>query len=99
MPGVGWCDWWCGVTARERAMCAHPAGKGIPESAEVAQARMDDEAVDLANRYSRLDEWHHDWSQRNRWTDWIVPAGMVLALYVLVMLAAVAGEYAGGWAA
>lgn len=97
MPGVGWCDWWCGVTDRERAMRAHPAGKGIPESPEVRAAREDAEALRLAN-YSRLDEWHHDWSQRNRWTDWIVPAAMVLALYVLVMVAAVAADLAGGWA-
>ena len=83
--------------SRFEAMRAHPAGKGIPESAEVAQARMDDEAVDLANSYSRLDEWHHSWSQRSRWTDWIVPGGMVLALYLLVMVAAVASEYARGW--
>lgn len=77
-------------------MRAHPAVKGIPESAEVVQARMDDEAVDLANRYTRLDEWHHSWSQRNRWTDWIVPALMAVGLFVLVMAAAVAADLAGG---
>lgn len=85
------------MTARERAMLAHPAGKGIPESPEVRAAREDEEALLLAN-YSRLDEWHHEWSQRARWTDWIVPALMAVGLFVLVMVTAVAADIAGGWA-
>ena len=78
-------------------MRAHPAGKGIPESPEVRAAREDEEALRLAN-YSRLDEWHHEWSQRVRWTDWIVPALMAVGLFVLVMVTAVAADIAGGWA-
>ena len=83
--------------SRFEAMCAHPAGKGIPESAEVRAAREDAEALLLAN-YSRLDEWHHEWSQRVRWSDWIVPALMVAGLFVLVMVTAVVADLAGGWA-
>ena len=82
---------------RFEAMCAHPAGKGIPESPEVRAAREDAEALLLAN-YSRLDEWHHEWSQRARWTDWIVPALMAVGLFVLVMVTTVAADIAGGWA-
>ena len=83
--------------SRFEAMCAHPAGKGIPESPEVRAAREDEEALRLAN-YSRMDEWHHEWSQRARWTDWIVPALMAVGLFVLVMVTAVAADIAGGWA-
>ena len=83
--------------SRFEAMCAHPAGKGIPESPEVRAAREDEEALRLAN-YSRLDEWHHEWSQRARWTDWIVPALMAVGLFVLVLVTAVAADIAGGWA-
>ena len=83
--------------SRFEAMRAHPAGKGIPESPEVRAAREDEEAMRLAN-YSRLDEWHHEWSQRARWTDWIMPALMTVGLFVLVMVTAVAADIAGGWA-
>lgn len=85
--------------SRFEAMLAHPAGKGIPESAEVRWERETAEALSVANQYSRLDEWHHDWSARNRWTDWLVPAALVIGLYILVMAASVAGEYVGGWGA
>ena len=83
--------------SRFEAMRAHPAGKGIPESPEVRAAREDEEALRLAN-YSRLDEWHHEWSRRARWTDWIVPALMAVGLFVLVMVTAVVADLAGGWA-
>lgn len=69
----------------------------VPESPEVRAAREDEEALRLAN-YSRLDEWHHEWSQRARWTDWIMPALMAVGLFVLVMVTAVAADIAGGWA-
>ena len=68
-------------------------------SREEAMRRQDDEACDLANRYSRLDEWHHEWSTRSRWTDWIIPAVMVTGLYLLIIAATMAGEIVGGWAA
>lgn len=38
---------------KNQARRNHPAGKGIPESPEVAQHRMDLEAIDVANN-------HHD---------------------------------------
>lgn len=45
------------ATARARSMRAHPAGKGIPESDEVAQARMDDEAMQVANSNRPVPFW------------------------------------------
>lgn len=73
---------------RFEAMCAHPAGKGIPESVEVAQARMDAEAVVLAN------------SGRPARAVWVVAAGQVagiIGLFLLVMVLSVLAEVAGGW--
>lgn len=68
-------------------MLAHPAGKGMPESDEVAQARMDAEACALANSgrcVSRVPEW---------------VGGLLLGLFVYLVLAGfgVAGAVAGGW--
>lgn len=74
--------------SRFEAMCAHPAGKGIPESPEVAQARMDDEAVELAN------------SGRPVRAVWVVAAGQVagiIGLFLLVMVLSVLAEVAGRW--
>lgn len=68
-------------------------------SREEAMRRQDDEACDLANRYSRLDEWHHEWSTRSRWTDVVVPVAGIIGLYLLIVAATVAGEIVGGWAA
>lgn len=73
---------------RFEAMCAHPAGKGIPESAEVAQSRMDAEAVALAN------------SGRPARAVWVVAAGQVagiVGLFLLVMVLSVFAEVARGW--
>lgn len=73
---------------RFEAMCAHPAGKGIPESPEVAQARMDAEAVTLAN------------SGRRARGVWVFAAGQVagiIGLFLLVMVLSVLAEVAGGW--
>ncbi|GLB62704.1 hypothetical protein NCCP2495_05820 [Dietzia sp. NCCP-2495] len=73
---------------RFEAMCAHPAGKGIPESAEVAQARMDSEAVALAN------------SGRPVRGVWLVAVGQVagiVGLFLLVMVVTVLADVAGGW--
>ena len=80
------------MTEREAAMGRHPAGRHLTEVQDV-------EAVSLANSYSRMDEWHHDWSQRSRWTDLVVPVLGVVGLFVLVFGAAVLGEIAGGWPA
>lgn len=72
---------------RFEAMCAHPAGKGIPESAEVVQARMDAEAVTLAN------------SGRRARGVWVVAAGQVagiVGLFVVVCGFAFLGDPVGG---
>lgn len=74
--------------SRFESMLAHPAGKGIPESVEVAQARMDAEAVALAN------------SGRQARAVWVVAAGQVagiIGLFLLVMVLSVLAEVAGGW--
>ena len=74
--------------SRFESMLAHPAGKGIPESPEVAQARMDTEAVALAN------------SGRPARAVWVVAAGQVagiIGLFLLVMVLSVLAEVAGRW--
>ena len=74
--------------SRFESMRAHPAGKGIPESPEVAQARMDAEAVALAN------------SGRPARAVWVVAAGQVagiIGLFLLVMVLSVLAEAAGRW--
>ena len=73
--------------SRFEAMASHPAGKGIRESDEVAQHRMDLEAVALANSNHR----------RSRVPDWL--AGLLLALFVYGALAVVglAGAMVAGW--
>ena len=74
--------------SRFESMLAHPAGKGIPESPEVAQARMDTEAVALAN------------SGRPARAVWVVAAGQaagIIGLFLLVMVLSVLAEVAGGW--
>ena len=74
--------------SRFEAMLAHPAGKGIPESLEVAQARMDAEAVSLAN------------SGRPARAVWVVAAGQVagiIGLLLLLTALSVLAEVAGGW--
>lgn len=70
-----------------RSMAAHPAGKGIRESDEVAQHRMDLEAVMLANSRHK----------RSRVPDWL--AGLLLGLFVYGVLAGVglAGAMVAGW--
>ena len=70
-----------------RSMAAHPAGKGIRESDEVAQHRMDLEAVMLANSRHK----------RSRVPDWL--AGLLLGLFVYGVMAVVglAGAMVAGW--
>ena len=77
------------MTARKSAMWAHPAGKGIPESPEVAQARMDDEAMRLANG----EPW---WSRRD-WCDWIIGAGVGLLIFLTISMFSMAAAVIGGW--
>lgn len=71
----------------ESSMLNHPAGKGIAESHEVAQHRMDLEAVALANSNHK----------RSRVPDWIV--GALLGVFVYGVLAGVglAGAMVAGW--
>ena len=82
-----WADYveWSGL---DESKLRHPAGKGVPESPEVAQARMDAEAVVLAN------------SGRPARAVWVVAAGQVagiIGLFLLVMVLSVLAEVAGGW--
>lgn len=71
----------------ESSMLNHPAGKGIAESHEVAQHRMDLEAVALANSNHK----------RSRVPDWL--AGLLLGLFVYGVMAVVglAGAMVTGW--
>ena len=83
---------------RFEAMCAHPAGKGIPESAEVRWERETAQALSVANR---VDEWHHEVSTRPC-PLWLRVLGQVLAIVGLVALVcawAFFGDVAGGWPA
>lgn len=71
----------------------------IPESAEVAEARMDEEACAITHR--TLDERHHGLSTGpHGWlVDVAVVAVMIAALALLMLGATVLGELAGGWPA
>ena len=70
----------------------HPAS--VPESPEVAEHRMDVEAVALANSGRR---------QPPVWREWAAHAAGVTAglvgLYLLLLLAALLGEWSVGWPA
>lgn len=81
---------------RFEAMCAHPAGKGIPESAEVRWERETAQAISVANR---LDEWHHELSTGPR-PLWVKVAGQVVAIIGLVVVVggfAFLGDPGAGW--
>lgn len=85
---------------RAQAMRLHPAGKCIPESSEVAQARMDDEAMALGNsgRMARVNEWHHRVSTSPRSQVW--PVVWIIAAFTLVAWSpALAQDVVGGWPA
>ena len=77
-------------------MSAHPAGERVPESPEVAHARMDDEACAMT-----WDEHHHRVSTgRYGWViDVAVVVALIAALALLMLGATVLGELAGGWPA
>lgn len=83
---------------RFEAMCAHPAGKGIPESAEVRWERETAQAISVANR---VDEWHHSVSTgpRRVWVDVVAPFLGVLGLVLLVCAGPFLGDVFGGWPA
>lgn len=77
---------WSGL---DESRLAHPAGKGVPESPEVAQERMDREAVDLAN----------GGGDRDGWMQVACAVIGVIGLYLIVVTAAVVGEMVAGWPA
>ena len=83
-----WNDYveWSGL---DESKLAHPAGKGIPESVEVAEARMDAEAIALANSHTRP----------ARWASVVAPVLMAVVLFGLIVAASMLGELVGGWTA
>lgn len=90
------------MNARERAMAAHPAGKGIPHTPDRIQALIDaahdQEAMDVANRERvdleawgmapmyRVNEKHHEVSTA-RW-GWLADLVVptVIALFVFAVV-------------
>jgi len=90
-----WADYveWSGL---DESKLRHPAGKGIPESPEVRQERMDREACALASSNA---------APRPKPESSVVAAarafgaGMVLfgGLWGLTVCSSIAGELAGGW--
>lgn len=72
----------------ESSMLNHPAGKGIAESHEVAQHRMDLEAVALANSNHK----------RSRVPDWIVGALLGVFVYAVIAGLSLAALMVGGGA-
>lgn len=72
--------------SRFEAMLAHPAGKGMPESPEVAQARQDDEAVALANS-----------GRPRRVPDWLCVATLIVFGWLLLVGVSAAAALAEGW--
>lgn len=71
----------------------------VPESPEVAHARMDEEACAITRR--SLDEKHHGLSTgRYGWAiDVAVVLGLIGALALLMLGVTILGELAGGWPA
>ena len=61
--------------SRFESKLRHPAGKGVPESAEVAQARQDDEAIRLAN----------SGRARLRFPEWVYVLGLAVFGYGLLL--------------
>ena len=72
--------------SRFESMAAHPAGKEIPESPEVRQARQDDEAVALANS-----------GQPRRVPDWLCVAALMVFGWLLLVGVSAAAALAEGW--
>lgn len=68
------------MNARDRAMLAHPAGKGMPESAEVRQARLDAEACELGST-------NHPVTRPSWWHNIIAPALIVATMFAGITLA------------
>lgn len=83
---------------RFEAMCAHPEGKGIPESAEVRWERETAQALSVENR---VDEWHHKVSTGPRplWLRVLGQVAAIIGLVALVCAWAFFGDVSGGWPA
>ena len=80
-----WADYveWSGL---DESKLRHPAGKGMPESVEVAQARQDDEAIALAN------------SGRPRPVpEWVAVTGLIVFGWLLLGGVSAAAALAEGW--
>ena len=69
-----------------RSMAAHPAGKRMPESPEVRQARQDDEAIRLANS-----------GRPRRVPDWLCVAALIVFGWLLLGGMSAAAALAEGW--
>ena len=80
-----WADYveWSGL---DESKLRHPAGKHIPESPEVAQARQDDEAVALANS-----------GRPRRVPDWLCVASLIVFGWLLLGGVSAAAALAEGW--
>ena len=76
---------WLDMDARAESMLRHPAGTGL-ESPEVAQARMDAEAVALANS-----------GQPRRVPDWLCVAALMVFGWLLLVGVSAAAALAEGW--
>ena len=76
---------WLDMDARAESMLRHPAGKRL-ESAEVAQARQDDEAVALANS-----------GQPRQCPEWAAVAGLVVFGWLLLGGVSAAAALVEGW--
>ena len=86
-----WADYveWSGL---DESKLRHPAGKGIPESPEVRQARLDAEACALASSNAE---------PRPKPESPVVAAvkafGAGMAVFGTIWVIGMAGQFAGGW--
>ena len=80
-----WADYveWSGL---DESKLRHPAGKGMPESSEVRQARQDAEAVALANS-----------GRSRRVPDWLCVAALIVFGWLLLGGMSAAAALAEGW--
>lgn len=81
---------------RDEAMRRHPAHQLVPESPEVAHARMDDEACAITwnERHHRVSTGRYGWA-----IDVAVVLALIGVLALLMLGVTVLGELAGGWPA
>ena len=77
---------WLDMDARAESMLRHPAGKRL-ESAEVRQARQDDEAIRLAN----------SGRAQLRFPEWVYVLGLAVFGYGLLLGVLAAAALVEGW--